>query len=87
VQVVSAAPGPLATASVAFKLPQSLDSRAFRTTMHEKYKLILKQTEKRWFNGMRISPHVFNTEAHIDAALKSDRGGAELTEFIKLKLR
>ena len=71
VQVVSAAPGPLATALVAFRLPQSLDSRAFRQTMQQKYKLILKQTEKRWFNGMRISPHVFNTEADIDAALKA----------------
>jgi selenocysteine lyase/cysteine desulfurase len=39
--------------------------------MQQKYKLILKQTEKRWFNGMRISPHVFNTEADIDAALKA----------------
>ncbi len=37
--------------------------------MREKYKLVLKQTEKRWFNGMRMSPHVFNTEADIDAAL------------------
>jgi selenocysteine lyase/cysteine desulfurase len=71
VQLVSAPPGPLATALVAFRLPERVDSRAFRNTMHQKYKLILKQTEKRWFNGMRISPHVFNTEADIDAALKA----------------
>lgn len=32
---------------------------------------ILKQTEKRWFNGMRIAPHVFNTEVDIDAAFKA----------------
>lgn len=42
-----------------------------------KYKLVLKQTEKRWGNGMRISPHLFNTEADIDAALKAI--GSELT--------
>ena len=71
VKVVSAPPGPLATALVAFHLPQSVESQAFRITMHKKYKLILKQTEKRWFNGMRISPHVFNTEADIDAAIKA----------------
>lgn len=71
VQVVSAPPGPLATALVAFRLPQALDSTAFRTVMRQKHKLVLKQTEKRWFNGMRISPHVFNTEADIDAALKA----------------
>ena len=71
VSVVSAPPGPLATALVAFRLPDAVDSSAFRNTMREKYKLVLKQTEKRWFNGMRISPHVFNTEADIDAALKA----------------
>ena len=71
VEVVSAPPGPLATALVAFKLPSTMDSSGFRNTMREKYNLVLKQTEKRWFNGMRISPHVFNTEADIDAALKA----------------
>jgi selenocysteine lyase/cysteine desulfurase len=71
VRVVSAPPGPLATALVAFKLPDAVDSSAFRGTMRQKYNLVLKQTEKRWFNGMRISPHVFNTEADIDAALKA----------------
>lgn len=71
VKVVSAPAGPLATALVAFRLPDAVDSSAFRSTMRQKYNLILKQTEKRWFNGMRISPHVFNTEADIDLALKA----------------
>ena len=71
VRIVSAPPGPLATALVAFRLPDTMDSSAFRGTLGSKYSLILKQTEKRWFNGMRISPHVFNTEADIDAALKA----------------
>jgi selenocysteine lyase/cysteine desulfurase len=77
VQVVSAPPGSLATALVAFRLTGAIDSTAFRKTMGEEYQLILKQTEKRWFNGMRISPHIFNTEADIDAALKAI--GSELT--------
>lgn len=71
VRVVSVPPGPLATALVAFRLPDAIDSSAFRGSMGQKYNLVLKQTEKRWFNGMRISPHVFNTEADIDAALKA----------------
>ncbi len=71
IHVLSAPPGPLATALVAFRLPNAVDSSAFRNTMRDKYKLVLKQTEKRWGNGMRISPHVFNTEADIDAALKA----------------
>lgn len=69
VRIVSAPPGPLATALVAFRLPDTVDSTTFRGTLGTKYRVILKQTEKRWFNGMRISPHVFNTEADIDAAL------------------
>ena len=72
-QVVSAPPGPLATALVAFRLPGTVDSAIFRTALRDKHNLVLKQTEKRWFNGMRISPHVFNTEADIDAALKAIR--------------
>ncbi len=71
VRIVSAPPGPLATALVAFRLPDTIDSTVFRGTLGSKYQVILKQTEKRWFNGMRISPHVFNTEADIDAALKA----------------
>ncbi|HMQ04946.1 MAG TPA: aminotransferase class V-fold PLP-dependent enzyme [Pyrinomonadaceae bacterium] len=71
VQVVSAPPGPLSTALVAFRLPDTVDSSVFRNTMRQKYNLVLKQTEKRWGNGMRISPHIFNTEADIDAALKA----------------
>lgn len=70
VKILSAPPGPLATALVVFRLPDSVDSAAFRNLMREKYKVVLKQTEKRWGNGMRISPHVFNTETDIDAALK-----------------
>jgi len=49
--------------------------------MRELYTLVLKQTEKRWGNGMRISPHVFNTEADIDAALKANRHGTRLSSF------
>ena len=71
VRVVSAPPGPLATALVAFTLPAMVDSSSFRNAMREKHNVVLKQTEKRWFNGMRISPHVFNTESDIDAALKA----------------
>ncbi len=73
IDVISAPPGPLATALVAFKLPAAIDSAEFRKKMRDKYNLVLKTTEKRWFNGMRISPHIFNTAADIDAALSAIR--------------
>jgi len=73
IQVVSPPPGPLTTAIVSFKLPESVDSRAFRDHLLKKYRIVVKVAEKRWFNGNRISPHVFNTEADIDAAIKAIR--------------
>jgi selenocysteine lyase/cysteine desulfurase len=29
--------------------------------------------EKRWFNGIRFSPHIFNDETQVDAALAALR--------------
>lgn len=73
IQVVSPPPGPLATALVAFKLPDTVDSRSFRDLLLKKYNIVIKVAEKRWFNGNRISPHIFNTGAEIDAAIKAIR--------------
>src|SRR5262245_9712356 len=73
IQVVSPPPGELTTALVAFKLPDSVDSRAFREVLLKKYRIEIKIAEKRWFNGNRISPHIFNTETDIDAAIKAIR--------------
>jgi selenocysteine lyase/cysteine desulfurase len=73
IRVVGPPPGPLATALVSFKLPDPVDSRAFRDLLQDKYRIVIKIAEKRWFNGNRISPHVFNTEADIDAAIQAIR--------------
>jgi selenocysteine lyase/cysteine desulfurase len=73
IQIVSPPPGALTTALIAFKLPDSVDSRAFRDLLLKKYGIVIKVAEKRWFNGNRISPHIFNTGADIDAAIKAIR--------------
>ena len=72
IQVVSPPPGPLATALVAFKLPDSIGSNAFRALLLKKYRIVIKVTG-RWFNGNRISPHIFNNETDIDAAINAIR--------------
>jgi len=77
IQVVSPPPGPLATALVAFKLPDSISGAAFLTLMHKKYNIIIKVIPKKQFNGNRISPHIFNSEKDIDAAINTIR--AELS--------
>jgi selenocysteine lyase/cysteine desulfurase len=73
IQVVSPPPGPLTTALVAFRLPDSVNSGAFRDLLLRKYSIVMKVAEKRQFNGNRISPHIFNTEKDIDAAIQAIR--------------
>jgi len=72
-RVISAPPGPSATAIVACVLPDDIDSMALRDTLFAKHGVIVKMSEKRHFNGFRLSPHILNSEAQIDAALEALR--------------
>jgi len=58
---------------VAFKLPDSVDSREFRALLLKKYRIVVKVIGKEVLNGTRISPHIFNTEKDIDDAIKAIR--------------
>ena len=71
ITLYSPPPGPLASSLVAFRLPDAVDSREFRDRLLNKYKLVVKVAEKRWFNGTRLSPHIFNTESEIDGAIEA----------------
>ena len=44
-----------------------------RDALLAKHGVIVKMSEKRHFNGFRLSPHILNSEAQIDAALKALR--------------
>lgn len=70
-QIAGPPPGPLATAMVAAILPPHVDSANVRAALLEKHDIVIKMVEKQWFNGIRLSPHVFNTEADIDMALRA----------------
>ena len=72
-EVVSTPPGPLATALVAARLPVDFDSRQVRDILRQRHDVVIKMVEKRWFNGIRLSPHLFNTERDIDVALRAIR--------------
>ena len=67
VRVVSAAPGPLASALLTFRLPDEIASPVFQQRMREKHKIELKVVPKNWFNGIRVSTHLFNSEKDVDA--------------------
>jgi selenocysteine lyase/cysteine desulfurase len=46
---------------------------ALRDTLLSKHGIIVKISAKRHFNAFRLSPHILNNEAHIDAALQALR--------------
>ena len=71
--VVSVPPGPHATGLVAARLPDAIDSRVLMDNLRERHGVVVKMSEKRWLNGIRLSPHIFNTEADIDRALSAIR--------------
>ena len=74
-RVVSAPPGPLASALLTYKLPDEIESRAFQQRMRDKHNIELKVVPKNWLNGNRVSTHLFNSEPDVDAlvaALKTE---------------
>lgn len=71
--MASPPPGPLGSGLVAARVPPAIPSDVLRDRLREKHHVMVKMVEKRWFNGIRISAHVFNTEADIDTALEALR--------------
>ncbi len=76
-RVVSPAPGPLATPLVTFELPNGTDSQALMKTLRDKHHVQVKVVPKRWLNGIRLSPHIFNTPDDVMTLLSALR--TELT--------
>ena len=71
--LASPPPGPLATALVTAALPADVPSRQLRDTLLARHGVVVKMVEPTIFNGIRLSPHIFNTETEIDAALAAIR--------------
>jgi selenocysteine lyase/cysteine desulfurase len=76
-RVVSAPPGPLASALLSYRLPDDVDSHAFQQRMRERRNIELKVVPRNWFNGNRVSTHLFNSEQDVDALVAAL--GAELS--------
>ena len=66
--IVSPAAGPLASPMLACLLPDSIEKVAFNRMLYDKHKLSIRATHKQWFNGIRFSCHIFNTEKEVDFA-------------------
>ena len=71
--MASAPSAALGTGLVAARVPDALPSDVLRDRLRDRHRVIVKMVEKQWFNGIRLSPHIFNTEADVDAALAALR--------------
>jgi selenocysteine lyase/cysteine desulfurase len=69
VRVMSGAPGESISALVSFALPVEIPSRTLMETLSTRHAVQVKSFAQP-FNGMRLSPHVFNTPSDIDKALR-----------------
>lgn len=47
-------------------MPDNIESVSFTRMLLDKYNLSIRPTHKQWFNGIRFSLHIFNTENEID---------------------
>lgn len=70
-RVVSAPPGPLASPLLTYTLPVDSNADALHTRLREKHKVEVKVVPTNWFNGQRISTHLFNTERDLDTLVKA----------------
>ena len=66
--IVSPAPGPIASPMLACMLADSIDKSAFVKMLLDKHKISIRPTHKQWFNGIRFSMHIFNTEKEVEYA-------------------
>ncbi|MCW3117436.1 MAG: hypothetical protein JWM28_1518 [Chitinophagaceae bacterium] len=66
--IMSPASGPLASPMLACRIPETIDRTLFVRMLLDKYKISIRPTHKQWFNGIRFSMHIFNTEKEVDFA-------------------
>jgi selenocysteine lyase/cysteine desulfurase len=73
IRVVSSVPGPLASPMLSYVLPDSIDALTLHNTFREKHQVVVKVVPTKWFNGHRISTHLFNTEGDVDTLVRALR--------------
>jgi isopenicillin-N epimerase len=71
--IMSPVNGPLASPMLACLVPGTIERVSFVKMLFDKYKLSIRPTHKQWFNGIRFSLHIFNTEKEVDFAADAIR--------------
>lgn len=70
-------PGSMASPLLSCRLPENIDAGKFSSLFLETHRISFRPVHKKWFNGIRFSLHVFNTEKQVD----------DVAEIIKRELR
>ncbi len=73
VRVVSPPPGPLASPLLSFVLPDLVKSGDLTQRLLARHGVVVKTVPGQWFNGNRISTHLFNTAGDVDALVAALR--------------
>lgn len=66
-RIVSAREPALASPLLSYRLPDEIKALDLYQRLADKHRVIVKVVPDNWFNGQRISTHLFNTEADVDA--------------------
>ncbi len=72
-QVVSAHEPALASPLLSYRLPDTIKAGPFQQKLHKDHHIYVKVVPGNWFNGQRISTHLFNSEQDVDALLTALR--------------
>ena len=74
VRIVSPPDGPLASPMLSYSLPDAVKSDDLYTRLYQRHKVVVKVVPSQWFNGHRVSTHLFNTPDDIDALIAGLKG-------------
>lgn len=73
IHLLSPPPGAAGAPFVSFELPREIDASALRERLRTNHHIIVKVVPKNFFNGLRISTHVFNNQRDIAAVVAALR--------------
>lgn len=68
-RVVSPARGALASPMLSYQLPDRIKSHELYEVLLSKHRVVVKVVPGNWFNGHRISTHLFNDPADVEALM------------------
>lgn len=73
VRVVSPPDGPQASPMLSYILPDAVKSEDLYNRLQNRHKVVVKVVPGQWFNGHRISTHLFNTAEDVEALVEALR--------------